>query len=503
MDTSPFDLREPFADLVGWCLALLLPAFVMFGPLRRDQRASQAYLLAVFLHIAAAAIYIYFPGILPIRNDSHVFHRYGALQQFMEGSSFGIGSLFFKQYLAHVYALIGPSYFLASILSVYAFACSVVVLVRFMELLDVRQGKGLVILLFGALPTAVLYGSVPQREAYQVLFFMLACYFMLGFRLTNQPLHLIAAIVFALVMGLLHKGLIVYAPFLIVLMLFVRVDRTSSQAHLARRHIWLHRLAAAALAIGFVAWISGAERNLDEVSGAEVLQAATTADGLVAFAEERRDDEALSKGRTSYGIALDTSSRLRFLYSSTLIFFFYLFTPFPWQVRNLLDVYALVEVILRFGCLVAVFRMWRRGGPIQPRILALLMLVYLSMAFLWATGTTNYGTATRHHMIHQWILLLLGVPALLQMRSGVLRGQVVRGHVVPGQGPAKRAGAPRFRGSHGARTEPDIPKLRSLVDASSPPPRLGVAVRPPGGFQISNGAPRLSQGLGRPRRLTE
>lgn len=489
MDRTPFEVGSLFGDLLGWCLALLLAVFVLVGPLRRDERAAQAYLLAVILHVAAAAIYVYVPDVLPIRRDSHVFHRYAALEHGLAESSFGIGSHFFEEYLAKVYSLASPSFFLGSILSIYAFALSVIVLTRFMELLEVHRGKGLVILLFGALPTSVLYGSVPMREPYQVLFFMLACYSMLRFRLSGQPLHLLIAIMFALIMGLLHKGLILYAPFLIIMMLLVHVDHSDSRS---TGRIHLHRLAAVALAIGFVVWIFGAGHKLQEFGGTEVLVSATIGEGLVEFATERRDEEALSRGRTAYGVALNTSSPVQFVKSTVMIILYYMFTPFPWQIRNFLDLYAFGEVLLRIACLVAIFRIWRRVGPVRPQIVTLLMVVYFSMAFLWAAGTTNYGTATRHHMIHQWIILLLGVPALVRMRWGFADGRPT----------AQRPEPPRFSRSRGT---PRIPPLRSLVDRFSPPPRLGAARRSTRGLRAAKATPRVfaARAPGRPRRLTK
>jgi len=472
------------ADLLGWFLAFLLPAFVMVGPIRRDRGAARAYLLVVLLHAAAAAIYVYLPGILPSRGDTQVFHKYAVLRQSTLEGSFSIGSGFFREYLAQVYSLVGPSFFLGAVLSIWAFAISVAVLVRLMEILDVRQGKGLVVLLFGALPTSVLYGTVPMREPYQVLFFMLACYSMLRFRLTSHPHHLVAAIVFALLMGLLHKGLIVYAPFLILVMLLVRVDHPRAPST-SRGRMYLHRFAAVALAIGFVMWMSGAVYKLEGVGGAEVLVTATTGEGLIEFATEHRDDEALSKGRTAYGVALDTSTPFRFVYSAVMIFFYYMFTPFPWQVRNLMDIYAFGEVILRIVTLIAIVRMWRRKGPIDRHMVTLLMIVYLSVAFLWAAGTTNYGTATRHHMVHQWLLLLLGVPALLQSRLGIVRGRLPTGQRItatqPPTGPA-------------TRLSPRMPHLRPLVDASWPPPRLAVETQGPKGLRSAGVGFRMWSG---------
>lgn len=483
-----------FADLLGWCLAFFLPLLSVVGPLRRDQSAAQAYLLVVLLHIVAAAVYVYIPGILPVRGDANAFHKYALMQPWTAEASFGIGPQFYKDYLAYVYQLAGPSWFLGSILSIYAFAFSVLVFVKLMDLLGIQRGKGAAVLLFGALPTSLLYGTAPMREPYQVLFFMLACYGMLKFRLTNQPLYLVVAIVFAGLMAMLHKGLILYAPLLIVLMLVVSVDRAYNPSRPARRSsTWLHRLAAVGLALGFVVWMSGAVQKLEGIRGTDVLVTATSGEDFIDMFAERRDEDDASAGRTTYGASLDTSSPFRFAYSLVMIFLYYMLTPFPWQVRSLLDVYAFGEVVLRVVCLIAIFRMWRRGGPVHPQFVTLLMLVYFSMAFLWAAGTTNYGTATRHHMVHQWILLLLGVPALLRTLPGRVNHR-----------PAQPQASPSVRASPGSRLKPRIAHLRSLVATSPAAPRLDGGGRWPRSHQIARALPRLgSQGLAPSRRLTE
>ena len=74
-----------------------------FGPLRRDKVAAQASLVAVILHIAAAAIYVYIPGVLPGRSDATGFHKYALLRQWSEADwSFAIGARLYEEFLADV-----------------------------------------------------------------------------------------------------------------------------------------------------------------------------------------------------------------------------------------------------------------------------------------------------------------------------------------------------------------------------------------------------------------
>ena len=57
---------------------------------------------------------------------------------------------------------------------------------------------------------------------------------------------------------------------------------------------------------------------------------------------------------------------------------------------------------------------WRKAVDLRKRLLGLLLLLFFSMSFLWAVGTTNYGTAIRHNMLIWWILVIGGVPPLIK-----------------------------------------------------------------------------------------
>ena len=456
------------ADILAWCMILLLPAFAMAGALRRDRGAAWAYLFVVFLHVTAAVVYVYAPGVLPPRADAIVFHRVATELQTAAEWPFGLSSTLYKWCLAHVYSWVGPSWLFASIVTIYAFALSVVVLAKLMEMLDVQHGKGLVIFLFGALPTSILYGSVPLREPFQVLFFIVACYALLRFRLSSNPAYLFVAIPSALLMGMLHKGLLIYAPFLIVLMLMIRVD-VGTKRGLPHGRNWFHRIMAVSMAAGFIAAIPMAADQLQGLQGTQVLTAAS-GDGLTEFAARHRSGDNIHQGRTAYGISLDTSTPVTFVYSMTVIFFYYLFMPFPWQVRNFLDIYAFSEVVLRVATFYAIFRMWRSKDQVHPHLIKVLMLAYLSMAVLWAAGTVNYGTATRHHMVHQWIVLLLGIPALVQMFSGSRSQRSAAGarQAMPAPPSPARASHPYLKRLGGKK--PTTP--RRLAAASTQPKGL-------------------------------
>ena len=61
-----------------------------------------------------------------------------------------------------------------------------------------------------------------------------------------------------------------------------------------------------------------------------------------------------------------------------------------------------------------------------PQIHRFLLVIYLSMSFLWALGTINYGTGMRHHVVAVWIVIMLGIPPLMEKLPGRSRAAPAR-----------------------------------------------------------------------------
>ena len=118
--------------------------------------------------------------------------------------------------------------------------------------------------------------------------------------------------------------------------------------------------------------------------------------------------------RATYGLNFDDSSPFAMIYSSINIYIHYLFAPFPWQVKNFNDICGALEALIRMILIIFSVSGWWKAVGLQKRMLGVMILLYFTVTFLWAVGTTNYGTAIRHHMHSWWILTVAGVPSLLQ-----------------------------------------------------------------------------------------
>ena len=87
------------------------------------------------------------------------------------------------------------------------------------------------------------------------------------------------------------------------------------------------------------------------------------------------------------------------------------------MINNFLDVYAVMESIFRMTLIYFSVKHWRNAVGSQKRLFGLMLILYFSITLLFAIGTTNYGTAMRHHMLSWWIIVIVGIPPLMTKLS--------------------------------------------------------------------------------------
>ncbi len=407
-------IKMMLSDWPGWLL-IFLSFFIVykFWKTKKDKKLTLAISFVLLLHHFVAIINSYFytfPGAEP---DPVNFQ--GLAIEWAAGGKLllSFGTNFYAQLLGIFYRIFKPSQLFGEELSILAFLLSCFVLIKIIELLNISKYTVLLLLVYGLLPTNLIFCSKILRESYQILFFMLSVYWGLRFHLKPAKGAMIFCVFSALIMGLFHKALILYVLFLVpVLFLFFPQQISGSLSN--RRCFMNQRWIFVGLILIILAgiFIVG---NLDSVKGLEVMRAFLSGRGLKYAAEYRTKliFENAPNARANYGIMLDTSSAITLIRSTLLMFVYYLFTPFPWQVTNWLDFYGAAESLLRFLLITFSIISWYRADGIKRRIWVLLLAIYFSMTFLWAMGTVNYGTSIRHHLLTNWIIIILSGPGII------------------------------------------------------------------------------------------
>jgi hypothetical protein len=410
----------------------LIPLFSR--ELRKSRSIILGYWFVIFLHQVVAFLNYYLytiggetGGTFGASNDAnrsfHLISKELALQGEMHYrgqllsiplslDSFLKGGAFYYEMLGSVYKWFGASLLLGEQLSVLVFALSCIIFLKIMRQLGFESYRFSSLICFGSLPTVVLLGSITLRETYEVFFFMLTTY--LGFRVLRQRKLKIGSIFLmfmsALLMGVFHKALVVYGLFLVILFLVWNLNPISRLGNIKKLHLIAMMIIPLVL-LGLVLFSGKGIRAFGVID--QVSQGGWNIDLLIQNISGWRNMTLNPPGRTSYHVSFDTSSPFMLILSSIKIYGYYLFSGFSLRINNFTDAYAAVEVILRMTLICFSVLSWWKAVGLQKRLLVMMLVLYFSMTLIWAMGTTNYGTAIRHHMLTWWIIVILGVPQLM------------------------------------------------------------------------------------------
>ena len=395
----------------GFAWILLLYSFlpIILGmKFLRGKRMSLAFIAVMGFHHIIAILNSFVSPVRGAGKDGERFHHIAEVIAQKQDFYFSIGADVYNNFLAISYFVFGSSQFLGAELSVMAFGLSFLLLVKLMDILEISRYRVSVLLLFGLLPTAVIHTSVTLRESWEILFFMSTVYFGLRYQFDRKWKYIFLAIAAVAAFGSLHHGMLAFSVFLLPCVLLWPIGhRSMARAFLTRpRAIFALLGCFGALAVALA--LSTQAFNVELASSlmqGEVLE----------YSSGFREGTAPS--RATYDAPLELSSVSGFLLSFAIIILHYVLEPFPWKIMNIVDLYAFFEVLLRV--LLFMFSWWAitQEHGAKKQIMTMLLVLYVVLSIIWALGTTNYGTAIRHHLVGYWVILLLGAPQMFRAIS--------------------------------------------------------------------------------------
>jgi len=284
--------------------------------------------------------------------------------------------------LGAVYRVTGASLFLGSMLSVVVWLISAGVVLRTLRLLAVGQaGQFYAMALYALLPSSILYTSVTLREVYQLLFVNLSVYSALRIYLNRSRAHWFILILSGLGMGLMHGGLLVLAVF--IFMAAVIMSFLFRRRGLYFTKIMLIGPVVAAVVFGGLSLFTNFSYSLDK--------------GVATTIESYQKGE-LTGSRAQYIDEVKIDGLVGLLRFVPTALAQYLFEPVPWRASTVPDIELLVENALRAWLIWKALIGLRGTWFLTRRAVIFVFLSYLLLEGLWAIGTTNWGTASRHHV---------------------------------------------------------------------------------------------------------
>ncbi|MBU2482982.1 MAG: hypothetical protein KJ760_18020, partial [Proteobacteria bacterium] len=296
-------------------------------------------------------------------------------------------------------------------MSIIFVSLSIIVFIRFFELIRSDKSSMSVLVLF-LLPSMILMCSVTLRESYEIFFSLLSFYCFSHYFYSKKKIQLIFSAIAAFFMVLFHPVLSIWALFLF---LFIVLEASGISLKTVV-FFFAKRKIVVLIAIGLcLTMIPVTYKQTNDVLKGENLVSSLVKGNLVHHAIYWRNMSIMyaeiSNANAIYGVPLEVDSIPAFFSSISKIGFYYFAAPLPWKVSRLIDVYATTENLWRILLIILSLKSISRYHE-KKYLLNFLFFSYLLISVVWAMGTVNFGTAMRHHLIGYWLLVLLGFPEL-------------------------------------------------------------------------------------------
>ncbi|GAA0423601.1 hypothetical protein GCM10009133_35200 [Cocleimonas flava] len=364
------------------------------------------YMLVFFIYEIVGFINSYVINLKGATKDAEVFHQ-SATEWALNGTiEFAVNAQFYTQTLGILYRAFGADEYLAVQLNIFAILGTMYFMNKVMIILEVEgRYRIFVILVIALWPSYITRASTSMREPLMIFMYSGFIYTYLRLRIRSTPSLWLKLLFFSFFMFSLHKA---FAVLIFVAGLIIIYDRLkSTKINSAKGMIVLFfisgGLISGALLLTYLSSLNVAGlRELNSLVNNDQEQINTILEYKAGIDE-----------RASYGTRVEFNSPLAFLKSYPVAIINYLFQPFPTRISNMYDLYAFLEAIWRAY---ALFIVWKFRKNIDGATLFLVGM-YFATTMLWAAGTTNYGTSSRHHLTHNWLLVIIFAKLFLNKTS--------------------------------------------------------------------------------------
>lgn len=340
--------------------------------------------------------------------NSYVFNLKGAtvdaemfVEKAVEWTAFGeltfvTNAEFFIQFLGIVFLLVGPSEFIATQFGLLALIIAGVYFVKLIRLLG-HQTPDWAVLAFFLWPSTLTRVTTTMREPYLILFILMIAFYVVRYKQERSGNDIIKLLVISFLALLFHKAFALLVVGALGYSVFFVMEQ---RAAWYRSQTFFLRVILGFVGVGGIAILFA---GFSDVRGLQPLIALMSGDGE--YITSVLDSKSSREFRTTYDVTLDLSSPLGFAISVPKVFVYYMFSPFPWQVSKPIDVLAATEGLFRlFGLFLIVQQGFIRS--VFPRASRPMFMIVFMLILIWATGTTNYGTASRHHITTNWVFVV-------------------------------------------------------------------------------------------------
>lgn len=333
-------------------------------------------------------------------GDAASFHFWASEYAHNPASSdmrdFGVGWIYTKV-LGIVYSMTFDSLFIGSVLSCIAWLISAQILYNCLRIFSVdRDMRNKIMWVYSLLPSSIMYTAVTLREPYQLLFVNLAFYAIIKIYYHKVNGHWVTLCVALYCLASLHGALMFFSIFLFagsLVVVYMRLKKGLMQSNIIKI-VLLVPVMLLGLWYGFSKFSNNSNNQSFDLS-----------QGVVSAVETYQQGSLGTDARANYKSDIQLVSTSELMLFIPVSLFQYLFEPLPWHISAVSDIIAVIENILRGWLIWNSIKVLKYAPSYQRKVVLFAIFYYFLLEMIWANGTINWGTASRHHIPALGLLL--------------------------------------------------------------------------------------------------
>ena len=362
-------------------LACLILLFQLDDPILRN-----ILIVALVVRLLLALIQAYTAVNLPgAGGDSIAFERHGWLnaQAWRDGGEAGrtMGAYYYSSFIGIIYYFFGRFPFLVQFANILFSLFTVYLLYNTVySITGIKRNAQIAAIMIVMLPTLNVYSAILLRETIIVMFTALSFYFFVEWMKKGKVTKLIGSFVALTAAGALHGPLF--------LLVWVMVAFVVIYSPRDKKFRFVRGQIVPAAVIAVLAMILIGSIITYQLPGD--LSQIFTPDFLRGVIERR------SLSRTSYLVEILPYSYFDLFWQTPLRVLYFLFTPFPWMISNVKDVFGFLDILIYTGLFYFSYKGSKKLWKNNKQIVIASFLVIATLVVMFAWGSANYGTAWRH-----------------------------------------------------------------------------------------------------------
>lgn len=374
----------PTDELLGF--ATLAIGMMLVGRISiKDRRVWQPILVGFLFRASLVLIHMYIIDLPGSGSDAIMFERGGwvrAQNGFWETFEyFKLGAQAYFWIIGVVYSVIGRSPMMIMGINVILGTSIIWNAYRTAKLLWGPRAGVIAAWWIALFPNLALNAALILREAFVAYFFSLAIYYFVRWTKYEGSTSIILSMVFVGLAASFHEGMFIAIPVIGVVAVWNSMKKSfSNMRAISAKPIFMILIVVitlgALLSSGWGQDFTNAYLTRSEIDEMTIRQ------------------EIASRDRAAYPASLTVNGAVDVLTKGPIRVFYFLFAPFPWMARDLIDLLGLLDSFLYAYF---IFLVWRMRDFIRGDVsLKALVFVFVAIVAVFGMAVGNYGTAIRH-----------------------------------------------------------------------------------------------------------